>query len=98
MTMGYRTPNFDLCAFLRNDPDLELADHENVGSASNRHIRLLHVMWMLDCGLAEAIALYEGSGQRALLDREGRLETPGVVAEVIQLIQLSNASIGNRSP
>jgi hypothetical protein len=57
-----------------------------VGSASNRHIRLFHVMFMLDCSMREAFDIYQGSGRTDLLDRPGRLETPGVVAEVLQLL------------
>jgi len=77
----------DLCAYLRNDPDPELGDKENEGSASNRHIRCFHVMFMLNCSLKEAIDFYESRGRSELLDRPGRLETPGVVAEILQLME-----------
>lgn len=86
-------PRHDLCADLRVDPepDLEGLDAEFVGSASNRHIRIYHAMFMLDTdSMQEAIDLYEHTGHGALVDREGRLETPELVTEILQLVAIYN--------
>lgn len=81
-------PCEDLCAHLRNDADTELCDAENICSASNRQLRIYHAMYMLDCGTTEAIELYDNSGMTDLIDRPGRLETPDIVQEILQLISL----------
>jgi hypothetical protein len=92
--IGYLIPKEDLCAHLRNDPDPELDDAGNVCSASNYHLRVYHAMFMLDCGLQDAIDLYEYSGQPDLLNRPGRLETPMIVQEVLQLLAMKEACGG----
>ncbi len=91
MMRSITIPCEDLCADLRNDPDHELGDNENVCSASNYHLRIYHAMFMLDCGTQEAVDLYDGSGQTDLLNRPGRLETPMIVQEVLQLLALKEA-------
>jgi hypothetical protein len=91
---GYQThePPPWLLDMLRVDHDPELDDRENVGSPSNRHLRLCVAAWVLprtpddDFDVRGALALYECSGRRALLDAPGRLTVAGIHAEVIGLL------------
>lgn len=95
---GYQThePPADLLTYLRNDPDPELEDHENVGSPSNRHLRLFVAAWVLPrtpedgFDIRAALALYDGCG-RDLLDAPGRLTVAGIYAEVLTLLDVGRA-------
>lgn len=82
---GLQTPTRDLCADLRNGPDPELGDAENVCSATNRHLRLYVAGWMLGGDVRAALELYETSGRHDLLDAPGRLTTAGIASEVLRL-------------
>jgi hypothetical protein len=86
-------PPADLLTHLRNDPDTDLADTENVGSPSNRHLRLFVAAWVLprldgdQFDIRGALRLYDGSGNPGLLDSPGRLEVAGIYAEVLSLLE-----------
>lgn len=92
MPIETHEPPADLLEFLRNEPDTELGDHENVGSPSNRHLRLFVAAWVLPrtsegfFDIRAAMDLYQGSGNPALLDAPGRLEVSSIYAEVLSLL------------
>lgn len=81
-----------LLEYLRNDPDRDLGNTEDVGSPSNLHLRLFVAAWILprtpddDFDVRAALDLYQGCGNPGLLDAPGRLEVAGIYAEVLSLL------------
>jgi hypothetical protein len=92
-------PPSDLLDDLRNDPDPELGDPENVGGAPNRFQRLLVADWVLNgpsskLDLRSVLDLYEGCGRPYLLDEPGRLTVASIYAEVLSLLETKEACGG----